>query len=68
MNEYIFYTPEGYTSPPKENMTVENCQLLGFAKGLNKEEALDTLIADNPWIEECGFEVCQIIGVQVIRE
>lgn len=68
MNEYIFYTPEGYTSPPNEDMAVENCQLLGFARGLNKEEALEALIADNPWIEECGFEVCQIMGVQVIRE
>jgi len=29
MNEYIFYTNEGYTESPIEDMAVENCQMLG---------------------------------------
>lgn len=68
MKEYIFYTPEGCTTPPDENKTVENCQLLGFAKGINMDKAFESLINDNPWIVECGFDVLQIDGVQVFRE
>lgn len=55
MNEYIFYTTEGYTCPPNEDKEVENCQVLGFAKGNNAREAKENLIKDNPWIIECGF-------------
>lgn len=29
MNEYIFYTDEGYTEGPNEDLPVENCQMLG---------------------------------------
>lgn len=29
MNEYIFYTFEGYTYPPKEDKEGENCLVLG---------------------------------------
>lgn len=68
MKEYIFYTSEGWTTPPNEYMTVENCQLLGFAKGDNKDNALETLILENPWILECGFDISQITGIRVIRE
>ena len=28
MNEYIFYTTEGFTYPPIEGKDVENCQVL----------------------------------------
>ena len=68
MKEYVFFTSEGWTIPPNENMTVENCQLLGFAKGDSKENALKHLILGNPWIIECGFDISQITGVRVIRE
>ena len=39
MNEYIFFTSEGTTYPPKEDKYVDNCQLLGRAKGYTSEEA-----------------------------
>lgn len=68
MKEYVFFTSEGCTAPPNENMTVENCQLLGFAKGDNKDYALERLILENPWIIECSFDISQITGVRVIRE
>lgn len=68
MKEYMFFTSEGWTTPPNENKTVENCQLLGFAKGESKSNALDTLILENPWIIECGFSISQIKSVRVIRE
>ena len=55
MNEYIFYTTEGYTHPPNESKEVENCQVLGFATGNNAKEAKENLIRENPWIIECGF-------------
>ncbi len=39
MNEYIFYTKEGHTITPNENIEVENCQVPGCAFGNNKDEA-----------------------------
>lgn len=68
MKDYVFFTSEGWMTPPNENMTVENCQLLGFAKGNNKDYALERLILENPWIIKCGFDISQITGVRVIRE
>lgn len=32
MNEYVFYTTEGVTLPPKGDEVVDNCQILGFCK------------------------------------
>lgn len=68
MNEYIFYTHEGYTYPPKEDKEVENCQVLGIVEGQNVVEAEKTLFAENPWIEECGFDREDIIGKQIVNE
>lgn len=36
MNEYIFYTDEGYTEGPNEDLPVENCQMLGCVMADNK--------------------------------
>ena len=44
MNEYIFYTTEGYTYPPKEDMEIENCQVLGRAYGETAKEAKVNLL------------------------
>lgn len=55
MNEYIFYTPEGYTIAPNENIEVENCQLLGIDLGKDENEAKTNLLKHNPWITEAGF-------------
>ncbi len=55
MNNYIFYTPEGYTIAPNENVGVENCQMLGTAKGKDEHEAKSNLLKENPWIIKAGF-------------
>ena len=52
MNEYIFYTNEGFTIPPHEEKEVENCQVLGRAFGDNEKNACDNLVKDNPWIKD----------------
>ena len=55
MNEYIFYTPEGYTIAPNENVCVDNCQMIGTAKGKDEREARKNLLRENSWIIDAGF-------------
>lgn len=66
MNEYIFYTYEGYTKPPIEDKEVDNCQVLGRARGRTQKEAKEFLIKNNPWIEECGFDIHAMICKQIV--
>lgn len=61
MNEYIIYTTEGYTIAPNEAVEVENCQVLGIAKGKDKVEAKDNLLKENPWIIEAHFNPNEFI-------
>ena len=61
MNEYIIYTTEGHTIAPNEDVEVENCQMLGLAKGKDKVEAKDNLLKENPWIIEAGFAPADFI-------
>lgn len=61
MNEYIFYTSEGYTEAPNENVEVENCQVLGIANGKDKVEAQENLLKENPWIVEAGFAPSEFV-------
>lgn len=60
MADFIFYTTEGFTQDPNGN-DIENCQMLGIAKGKDKVEAKDNLLKDNPWIIEAGFAPTDII-------
>ena len=66
MNEYIIYTTEGYTIAPNENVEVENCQVLGIAKGKDKAEAKGNLLRYNPWIIEAGFDPNEFIVRQLV--
>lgn len=66
MNEYLFYTNEGYTEGPNINYSVENCQVLGRAKGNNQQEALNNLLKENNWIAKAGFSIDSIKFVQII--
>ena len=68
MKEYIFYTCDGYTYPPREGKDVENCQVLGRSEGQNIIEAKRALLETNSWIEECGFNVENIFGKQIVNE
>ncbi len=68
MNEYLFYTCEGYTYPPKEREYVENCQVLGRAIGENVKDAKENLLKDNSWIVECGFDIEKAFYEQILSE
>ncbi len=68
MNEYIFYTVEGYTYPPREDKAAENCQVLGRAFGKNKKEARTQLEKKSPWIKDLGFDINKAICKQVLSE
>ncbi len=66
MNEYIFYTTAGYTLAPDGETKVENCQVLGFAKGRNAAEAKARLLTEQPWISELGYADAPIFSRQVV--
>ncbi len=68
MRDYIFYTTEGHTIAPKENVDVENCQVLGISSGNNIEEAEKKLLNDNPWIEEAGFSDNEFLARQILTD
>lgn len=68
VNKYIIYTTEGYTTAPNESYEVENCQVLGFARGNNPDEAKDNLLKDNSWIAEAVFNRSEFIVEQLLSE
>lgn len=68
MNEYIFFTAEGQTTAPNETYEVENCQMLGTAKGKDELEAKQNLLKENPWIEEAGFDSAEMMARQLAPE
>lgn len=63
---YLFYTTEGYTQSP-DKREIDNCQVLGQAQGKTQEEALQQLLADNPWILEYNYNPIAIIGYQIVE-
>ena len=67
MSEYIFYTTECFTQAPNGN-DVENCQVLGRAFGKNIKEARCNLLKENPWIEEAGFDMEDLLVKQLLTE
>lgn len=68
MNEYLFFTSEGQTVAPNGDAEIENCQILGRAKGKNALEARENLLADNEWISEAHFNPAKFWSVQVLTE
>jgi len=65
MKSFIFYTSEGVTLSPN-NSLCENFQILGFEKGMSKENTLETLFKNNFWIEEYGFSKDRIICKEIL--
>jgi hypothetical protein len=66
---FIFYTAEGLTFQPNsysDDGEVENCQILGWAKGYNPKDALMNLKIENPWIEESEFK--EVIASELKNE
>ena len=59
MNSYIFITTEGDTyQPGSESIEpdVENCQVIGFAHGIDEQNAFKNLITENPNLSETTFD------------
>ena len=67
MTDFIFYTTEGFTQAPNGN-DIENCQMLGIAKGKDKVEAKDNLIKEYPWIIEADFNSSEFIVKQLLSD
>jgi hypothetical protein len=58
MNSYIFITREGYTFQPNTDAIepdIENCQVIGFADGLNPHQAFENLLRDNSYLSQTTF-------------
>lgn len=59
MNHYIFLTEEGYTfqlDSESELPEVENLQVIGFAQGVDADEAYKNLLLENPYLRDTSFE------------
>jgi hypothetical protein len=59
MNSYIFITTEGYTYQPESESIepdIENCQVVGFAQGVDEQNAFKNLITENPNLCETTFD------------
>lgn len=67
MNEYLFYTTEGYTFDP-ELGEIENCQLLGRVLAHNAEEAKRNLIKQELWLHDTAFDVNNAVAVQILTK
>ena len=66
MNDYIFYTTEGHTDAPNAAFEIENCQVIGIARGASQEVALSNLLSTNPWIAQAGFDTAKFIVRQIL--
>jgi hypothetical protein len=58
INSYIFITTEGHTFQPNSDTIepdIENCQVIGFANGLNSQQAFENLIQDNSYLSQTTF-------------
>ena len=67
MNEYMFYTFEGFTQSPNKT-DCENLQILGFEKAENLEIAKSHLLANNEWILKYGFNTEKILSKKILTE
>lgn len=69
MKNYIFITSEGYTFSPNNTNSesdVENCQVLGFEKGKNAEEAFNNLKTNNSFLNVLGFN--EVISYEIANK
>jgi len=59
VKSYIFITAEGYTFQPESTSIepdIENCQVIGFAKGENPKQAFQNMIQENKNLLETTFD------------
>ena len=67
MNEYMFYTFEGFTQSPNKT-DCENLQILGFETAENLEVAKEHLLVNNDWISKYGFDTEKILSKKILTE
>lgn len=67
MNEYMFYTAEGFSQSPNET-DCENLQILGFEKAESLESAKEQLLKNNGWILKYGFNAEEILSKKILTE
>lgn len=67
MNEYMFYTFEGFTQSPNKT-DCENLQILGFEKAENLKIAKKCLLVNNDWILKYGFDTEKILSKKILTE
>ncbi len=67
MNEYMFYTAEGFSQSPNET-DCENLQILGFEKAESLEIAKKQLLENNDWILKYGFNADKILSKKILTE
>ncbi|MBS1572390.1 MAG: hypothetical protein JST62_08375 [Bacteroidetes bacterium] len=59
MFKYIFYTDEGYTISPNDDI-LESFQILGFENGKTLQGGISNLLENNHWIEKSKFDIEKI--------
>lgn len=66
MKKFIFVTREGSTSAPNPSFAVDNFQVVGFVEGaLDEDDALRTLLRENPWIIDAEFNVAEFVAYEL---
>lgn len=66
MKSYIFITTEGFTFQPESEShepDIENCQVIGFGKGDNAQEAFKDMLMSQKYLLRTNFE--EIIGLEL---
>jgi len=69
VKKYIFYTTDGFTFQPNSNAIypdVENCQILGWAKGCNPKKAFESLKKECPWL--CDLTFTKVVASELKSE
>jgi hypothetical protein len=59
MKSYIFITTEGYTFQPgsvSSEPDIENCQVIGFAQGMDAQNAFENLVRENAYLLETSLD------------
>jgi len=64
MKKFVFITSEGNTQSPNGE-EIENLQVIGFAEGENKIEAMKNLLKENEWIWNSGFNLADFVGYEL---
>ena len=65
MKKFMFYTRDGFTQD-NQGKDIENCQILGWGKGTNLNEAYEAFGVENDYLNKYDFST--ITGVEVLEE